>query len=261
MKLPVSENIAPLIHSIKMDALLSNLIKLQDMLEQVLSAGAGPSSKLKLTKSGKPRIVSDRKGKTTARSDFGKMICKENAAEYEAFKATLVSKRGAHITFASNYKEQHPDVYAAFEAKWRMENAEQAEKAAPAVATVPAMLAMSAPTVSAPTVSAPTVPATSPVTEMITQIEKKVVKKPVKTAKKAITTEVVAPMQGAVADELLPFTIGDKTYLRLGTRRENGNHLWTSGHLWMSKKGAKGGHYGELREDGTINMDADEPAC
>ena len=260
----MGENIAPLIHSIKMDALLSNLIKLQDMLEQVLSAGAG--SKLKLTKSGKPRIVSDRKGKTTARSDFGKMICKENAAEYEAFKTTLVSKRGAHITFASNYKEQHPDVYAAFEAKWRMENAEQTEKtekAVPAVTTASAPMAptVSAPTVSAPTVSAATVPATSPVTEMITQIEKKVVKKPVKTAKKAITTEVVAPMQGAVADELLPFTIGDKTYLRLGTRRENGNHLWTSGHLWMSKKGAKGGHYGELREDGTINMDADEPAC
>lgn len=244
-----------------MDALLSNLIKLQNMLEHVLNAG--PSSNLKLTKSGKPRIASDRKGKTTARSDFGKMICKENAAEYEAFKATLVSKRAAHITFASNYKEKHPDVYAAFEAKWRVENAVQAEKAVPAIATVPAMPAptVSAPTVSAPTVSAPTVSTTSPVTEMITHIEKKVVKKPVKTAKKAITTEVVAPIQGSVADELLPFTIGDKTYLRLGTRRENGNHLWTSGHLWMSKKGAKGGHYGELREDGTINMDADEPGC
>ncbi len=234
-----------------MDALLSNLIKLQNMLEQVLSAG--PSSNLKLTKSGKPRIASDRKGKTTARSDFGKMICKENAAEYEAFKATLVSKRAAHITFASNYKEQHPDVYAAFEAKWRVENA---EKAVHAVDTAPAV-----PVVPATTMPATTVPVTSPVTEIITQIEKKVVKKPVKTAKKAITTEVVAPIQGSVADELLPFTIGDKTYLRLGTRRENGNHLWTSGHLWMSKKGAKGGHYGELREDGTINMDADEPGC
>ena len=246
-----------------MDTLLSNLIKLQDMLEQVLSAG--PSSNLKLTKSGKPRAVSDRKGKTTARSDFGKMICKEKAAEYEAFKATLVSKRGAHITFASNYKEQHPDVYAAFEAKWRLENAEKSVATAPTVPVVPAVtIAPTVPVMPAPTVPvvpAPTVPATSPVTEMITQIEKKVVKKPVKTAKKAITTEVVAPVQATVAEELLPFTIGDKTYLRLGTRRENGNHLWTSGHLWMSKKGAKGGHYGELREDGTINMDADEPGC
>ncbi len=238
-----------------MDTLLLNLIKLQDMLEQVLSAG--PSSNLKLTKSGKPRAVSDRKGKTTARSDFGKIICKENAAEYEAFKATLVSKRGAHITFASNYKEQHPDVYAAFEAKWRVENAEKAVATAPTMPLVPAV----ATAATVPVMPAATMPASSPVTEMITQIEKKVVKKPVKTAKKAITTEVVAPIQGSVADELLPFTIGDKTYLRLGTRRENGNHLWTSGHLWMSKKGAKGGHYGELREDGTINMDADEPGC
>jgi hypothetical protein len=72
---------------------------------------------------------------------------------------------------------------------------------------------------------------------------------------------VVAQIEIAVTDELLPFTIGDKTFLRLGTRRENGNHLWTSGHLWMSKKGAKGGHYGELREDGSINMEAEEPNC
>jgi hypothetical protein len=238
-----------------MDTLLSNLVKLQNMLDQVLSAGAGSSSKL--TKSGKPRKVSDRKGKTTARSDFNTMICKEKAAEYEAFKATLASKRGAHITFASNYKEQHPEVYADFEAKWQ---AKQQEQLAPLEAAAPA--APAAPAPAAPAASASTVPAAaSPVAQLITQIVTKTAKKPVKTAKKAITTEVVAPIQASIPDELLPFAIGDKTFLRLGTRRENGNHLWTSGHLWMSKKGAKGGHYGELREDGSINMEAEEPVC
>ena len=227
-----------------MDALLSNLVKLQDMLEQVLNASSGPSSSL--TKSGKPRKVSDRKGKTTARSDFNTMICKEKAAEYEAFKATLASKRGAHITFASNYKEQHPEVYAEFEAKWQAkQKSTPLEPATGSVASVDPV---------APVV--PVVPVTT--TAAATAAPKK---KPVKTAKKAITTEVVAPVDSVVTDELLPFSIGDKTYLRLGTRRENGNHLWTSGHLWMSKKGAKGSHYGELREDGSINMEAEEPAC
>jgi hypothetical protein len=214
-----------------MDTLLSNLVKLQDMLGQVLNASSGTT----LTKSGKPRKSSDRKGKTTARSDFGKMICKEKAVEFEAFKATLTTKRAAHITFASNYKEQHPEVYSAFEAKWQAEHAEQKQV----------------------TLDTP-VPAASAVPVATTEPPKK---KPVKTAKKAITTEVVAPIEGSVPDELLPFNMGDKTFLRLGTRRDNGNHLWTSGHLWMSKKGAKGSHYGELREDGTINMDVEEPTC
>jgi len=106
-----------------MDTLLSNLVKLQDMLGQVLNASSSTSSSL--TKSGKPRKISNRKGKTTARSDFGKMICKEKAIEFEAFKATLTTKRAAHITFASNYKEQHPEVYSAFEAKWQAEQVEQ----------------------------------------------------------------------------------------------------------------------------------------
>ena len=250
-----------------MDTLLSNLVKLQDMLQQVLNASS--SAGTGLTKSGKPRKISDRKGKTTARSDFNTMICKEKAAEYEAFKATLASKRGAHITFASNYKEQHPEVYADFEAKWQAKHQataveETQELAAPASATTsapPVTTDTAAPVVSAPVVSAPVVSApvvSAPVATANTPVSKK---KPVKTAKKAITTEVVAPVENSVVDELLPFTIGDKTYLRLGTRRENGNHLWTSGHLWMSKKGAKGSHYGELREDGSINMEADEPAC
>jgi len=225
-----------------MDTLLSNLVKLQDMLEQVLSASPGST----LTKSGKLRKISDRKGKTTARSDFGKMICKEKAIEFEAFKATLTTKRAAHITFASNYKEQHPEVYSAFEAKWQAEQVEQKQVEQKQVIVEPLVSAITdVPTVTA----APIVTTAAPK------------KKPVKTAKKAITTDVVAPIQASVPDELLPFSIGDKTFLRLGTRRDNGNHLWTSGHLWMSKKGAKGSHYGELREDGSINMEADEPAC
>jgi len=235
-----------------MSNLLSSLVELHNVLELVFG---GPIIRQeKLTKSGKPRKVSDRKGRPTANGDFVKMICKEKAEEYEAFKATQDTKRGAHFNFASSYKEKYPEAYPAFEAKWKLQQAEQA---------VQAIIAVSAKAPEAPKAPGPPKAAKAPeppkAPKATPAIETK--KKPVKTVKKAITTEVMAPIAVSIPDELLPFTIGEKTFLRLGTRRENGNHLWTSGHLWLSKKGAKGGHYGELRDDGSINMEADEPSC
>jgi hypothetical protein len=87
-------------------------------------------------------------------------------------------------------------------------------------------------------------------------------KKPVKTAKKAdaITTPVVAPIEAA-APELLPFKMGVITYLRQGTKRPDGNHLWTSGHLWQSVKGKKGEHIGEIQDNGEIDETASEPVA
>ena len=229
-----------------MSSIVSGLMELRNMIDRVIEASGSSvdaSQKgLKLTKTGKLRKVSDRKGKPTARDAFAKMICEDKKAELDAFKATLAKKQGAQFTFVANYKKQHPEVYPAFEAKWKAENSVSETSSVTTEETIAAEPA-------------------SAVGELVMQIEKKVVKKPVKTAKKAITTEIAAPIESAVTEELLPFSIGDKTFLRPGTRRENGNHLWTSSHLWMSKKGAKGGHYGELREDGTINMDADEPSC
>ena len=210
-----------------MSSVISSIIELNAIFGKlrngasVITTDGHVQDGIKLTKSGKPRKVSDRKGKPSARTDFNKMICKEKAEEFDAFKATLATKQGAQFSFMAKYNKENPEAYPAFEVKWQAEQQGQAQQQQAQQQPLP--------------------------------------KEPVKTAKKAITTQVVAPIQAAIPDELLPFTIGDKTYLRLGMRRENGNHLWTSGHLWMSKKGAKGGHYGELQEDGSINMDADEP--
>jgi len=228
-----------------MSSLLSRLMELRNMMDQTIEAfGASIETGqkgLKLTKSGKPRKISDRKGKPTARDAFAKMICEEKKAELEAFKATLPKKQGAQFSFIANYKKENPEAYPAFEAKWKAEHASDSISETASV------------------IKSESVETISAVSQMVAQIETKVTKKPVKTAKKTITTEVVAPIQSAVTEELLPFTFNGATYLRPGTRRENGNHLWTSGHLWMSKKGAKGHHYGELQENGSINMDADEP--
>jgi len=233
----------------QMSNLVTGLMELRNMLDRILEVN-GSSVKsatgLNLTKSGKPRKVSDRKGKPTARDAFAKMICEDMKTELDAFKTTLAKKQGAQFTFVANYKKQHPEAYPAFEAKWK---AEQANAQIPEASTTTSSVNTESTLV-------------TPVSMAAVAVEKPVVKKPVRTAKKAgITTPVVAAIQSTVTEELLPFDIGDKTFLRLGTRRENGNHLWTSGHLWMSKKGAKGGHYGELRDDGSINMDAEEPVC
>jgi hypothetical protein len=114
----------------------------------------------------------------------------------------------------------------------------------------------------APVVAAPVA---APASVVAAVTEPVATKKPVKTAKKAaaapvITAPVVTPVESTAAPELLPFSFNGGTYLRMGSKLPNGEALYTSGHLWMSgKKGAKGPHYGELKDDGTIDMEAEEP--
>lgn len=107
-------------------------------------------------------------------------------------------------------------------------------------------------------------------------------KKQVKTAKKADAAEptpvaviaapvpVAEPKPVAMAEpkpveeedgenEFLPFKKDGANYMRLGIKREDGNHVWATGDLWASKKGARGNYIGCLGEDGIIDTDAEEP--
>jgi hypothetical protein len=140
--------------------------------------------------------------------------------------------------------EQKAKMKAGREAAKAKKDAEKAGLAAPAAPeTAPAPVAVAAP-----------VPVAAPV-------DAAAAKKPVKTAKKAasvITTPVAAPIEAA-AHELLPFKMGVVTYLRMGTKRPDGNHLWASGHIWNSKGGAKGPYVGELQDDGELDEKAKEP--
>ena len=94
--------------------------------------------------------------------------------------------------------------------------------------------------------------------------------KPTKGPKKATKAAEVAPVEvvapaAEVApaadgeDEEMPFKLGAQTYVRYGHKGADGETVWASGDLWLSKKGAKGAYAGELQEDGSINADADEP--
>lgn len=276
-----------------------------NLLGAKLSNTSGSSSTVKLNKSGKPKKQNSNKGKPTCHGDFVKMICEKFKDEILAFKAENPEKKGAHLVFAANYKKEHADEVATFEAEWKeahptdavsdasntsvAEDAsdangsdangsatdkpkrtmsdeqkakmkagreaarakKDAEKAgiAPVVAT-PVTVAAPAPIVTAP---APVV--TAPVAEAK--------KKTVKTAKKADTPIITAPVAVpivAAKPELLPFKMAGETYLRYGTKRPDGNHLWTSGHLWQSNSGKKGDHIGEI-VDGVIDETASEPVA
>lgn len=204
------------------------------------SSGSSPGkTNLKLTKSGKPKKVSDRKGKPTPNGDWLKKMKLEHDEEMKAFHDASESKRGTAMTFASTYRKEHEEEYKTFVASWKESHTdsdtgstvsleETVDVVAPVVTVVPTAV----------------VPA----------------KKAVKKAQKAITTPIAATVQSDVTEEILPFTMGGMTYLRAGYQRPDGNHLWTSAHLWQSKKGAKGAYIGQLQLDGTINTDADEPS-
>jgi len=259
----------------------------------------GGSSAVKLNKSGKPKKQNSNKGKPTCHGDFVKMICEKMKDEVAAFKAANPEQKGAHLVFAANYKKENTEEFAAFEAEWKeahpkdavssnasvADDAEVASEASGSATEKPkrtmsdeqkakmkagreaakakkdAEKAGTAPVAEVPApapVAVTAAPEAKPTPEAKPVTEAK--KKPVKSAKKAdaITTPVVAPI-AAAEPELLPFKMSGETYLRMGTKRPDGNHLWTSGHLWQSNKGKKGEHIGEIQDNGEIDETASEP--
>jgi hypothetical protein len=238
-------------------------------------------------KKSKADKVSKRAGKPTVYGAFSSKVQKEHVDEVKAFKEANPELKGAHMTFVGKYKKSHEEEYKAFEAAWKLEHPKDAVESSPEDASVgdsasatgsgdkatkpkkvlsPEHLAKlkagrekkkaekdaakaaaeeAGKSESAPApISAPT-PA------------KKAPKKSTKTAEDVPVTVAAVEEDGTA--ELLPFKLSGVTYLRYGTKREDGNHLWETGDLWMSKKGAKGDYIGCLAEDGMIDTDAEEP--
>jgi len=249
------------------------------------------SSGVKLNKSGKPKKQNSNKGKPTCHGDFVKMICEKMKDEVAEFKSANPDQKGAHLVFAANYKKENPEKFAYFEAKWKEDHpkdavssnasvADDAEVASDASGSATekkkrapmsdeqkakmkagreaAKAKKDAEKAGLPAAAPVVTPVVAPVVTPVAEAKKKAVK----TAKKAdtITTPVVAPIEAA-APELLPFKMGAVTYLRNGTKRPDGNHLWTSGHLWQSIKGKKGEHIGEIQDNGEIDETASEPVA
>ena len=162
----------------------------------------------------------------------------EHAPEYTAFKASNPYKQGITPLFCTQWRKDHPEEYSAFEAKWKEEHP---PKGAPAEASPASDAAASAPPSSV----------RKPFSE---EMKAKMAQK--RAATKAAKALAVAP---AKQIEFMPFTLAGKKYVRLGQYLTDGNHIWASGDLWESKKGQKGPYVGVLQEDGTIDLNADEP--
>ncbi len=240
---------------------------MRNTIDKILESSGGsiPSkaNPLKLTKSGKPKKISDRKGKPTPNGDWLKKMKNEHGDEMKAFHEASENKRGTSMTFASNYRKEHEEEYKNFVAQWKETHsdsdstsstleAEEAEESDTPVSTaVPSAVPSAVPVPSAAPVTVP-VPSAVPVPSGSP-------KKPVKKAQKAITTAVTTPTQSKFPEEMLPFTVNGVTYIRKGYQRPDGNHLWTSGYLWASNKGAKGTYVGQIQDDGSIDKTADEP--
>ena len=280
----------------------SDIEMIFNLLGAKLSNTSGSSSTVKLNKSGKPKKQNSNKGKPTCHGDFVKMICEKFKDEILAFKAENPEKKGAHLVFAANYKKEHADEVATFEAEWKeahptdavsdasntsvaedaseangsdangsatdkpkriMSDEQKAKMKAGREAAKAKKDAEKAGIAPAPVVvvTVPVVAVTTPAPEPAPVADTK--KKTVKTAKKADTPIITAPVAVpivAAKPELLPFKMAGETYLRYGTKRPDGNHLWTSGHLWQSNSGKKGDHIGEI-VDGVIDETASEPVA
>ena len=261
----------------------SDLEMIFNLLGEKLSNSSG-SSTVKLNKSGKPKKQNSNKGKPTCHGDFVKMICEKFKDDVATFKAENPEQKGAHLVFAANYKKEHADEFASFETEWKEAHPKDAvsdagsvvasetassdgsekKKRAPMSDEQKAKMKAGREASAAAKKAAKDAEKAGIATEDAAEpVAKPVAKKPVKSAKKAtpaITTPVAAPIEAA-EPELLPFKMGVVTYLRMGTKRPDGNHLWASGHIWNSKGGAKGPYVGELQDDGELDENATEPTA
>ena len=288
-------SIAPQLTYSKMSMISVPKSELEYIFNVIGSSLNGTSGPLKLTKSGKPRKESSNKGKPTSHGDFTKKILAEQKEKIAEFKAQHPELKSAHLNFLKIYKEENPQEYETFKAEWAlahpkdsdsestkssehsvteettgsepvaekpkrtMSDEQKAKMKAGREASAAAKKAVKdAETTPAETTPAETTPAETAPAE--TEAKAPVATKAVKKAKKAITTEVVTvETSQPQVTELLPFSMGTMNYLRSGVQRSDGNHLWMTGHLWQAKKGLKGPYVGELKNDGTIDQDADEP--
>lgn len=240
-------------------SLVSNLMEMRNAIDgmrntidQILESSGGSipakANPLNLTKSGKPKKISDRKGKPTPNGDWLKKMKTDHGDEMKAFHEASENKRGTAMTFASNYRKEHEEEYKEFVAQWKESHSDsgstsstlEAEEADTPVATSAVPVPSAVP-------SAVPVPSTGSV------------KKPVKKAQKAITTAVTTPIESKIPEEMLPFTMNGVTYIRKGYQCPDGNHLWTSGYLWASNKGAKGAYVGQIQTNGLIDKTMTEP--
>ena len=243
------------------------------------SVGAAEGKGKKSKSDKKP---SSRTGKSTVYGDFSSKIQKEHVEAIKAFKEANPELKGAHMTWVGNYKKEHLEEYEAFKTEWdiahpKVETEDEVEEVE-GEATEPvkpkktlspehlAKLKAGREAAKAKKDAEKAAAEEEGRSDAPVSVAAPEAKKTVKKAKKAdaVVAPVVVPVVEPVTEEEgevveLPFKLGAQTYIRLGSSKPDGNHIWASTDLWLSKKGKRGAYAGELMEDGSINTDAEEP--
>jgi hypothetical protein len=269
---------------------ITDLLSKRSEIDAQLTLKTGGAAVSSGKKSKGEKKQSKRAGKPTVYGDFSSKVQKEHAEDVKKFKEANPEMKGAHMKFVGNYKKDHEEEYKAFEAEWKEAHPKDAVESSPEDASVgdSASVSQEKPAKAKKVLSpehlaklkagreaakakkdaekAAAEAAGKSDSAVAPVAEEPKAKKAPKKAKKAdapAPVEVVSAPAAEVADEdapeFLPFKFGGLPYLRLGTKREDGNHLWATGDLWSSKKGVKGAYVGCITESGEIDTDAEEP--
>ena len=137
------------LQAFKMSAIqmiIANIQSLNDaeraqVLSHFAAAPAKTATPLKDVGSAKdlePKKQNANKGRPTCHGDFVKKILEEKKDAAAAYKLENPEQKGSHLVFVANYKKEHPEEFAAFEAAWKEAHpkAEAAPKEEPEVVIV-----------------------------------------------------------------------------------------------------------------------------
>ena len=203
-----------------------------------------------------------------------------HATEYAEFKASNVGAVGIAPLFCTQWRSAHAEEYAAFELAHKASAASSpASAAAPASAPSPASVAAPPPAKEARKWSEEA-KAKAALKRAATKATKALAEAPAAAAAKesVVSAAAPAPLPSAppsapVASnpfddeeeeaeaELLPFKLGGRNYMRPGVSRLGAEPIWATGDLWEAKAdGTRGDWAGVLQEDGSIDLDAEEPS-
>ena len=256
-----------------LQALLSKELASRGVAPSVKEASVAPPKKAaKVSKEAKEATAKRAPGAWAAWTKHAPLA---HATEYAEFKASNVGAVGIAPLFCTQWRSAHAEEYAAFELAHKASAA-----SSPASAAAPASVAAPA--------SAPA--AASPAKEGRKWSEeakaKAALKRAATKATKALTAKESAVSAAAPAPlpsappsapvstsnpfddedeeaevELLPFKLGGRNYMRPGVSRLGAEPIWATGDLWEAKAdGTRGDWAGVLEEDGSINLDAEEPS-
>jgi hypothetical protein len=202
-----------------------------------------------------------------------------HATEYAEFKASNVGAVGIAPLFCTQWRSAHAEEYAAFELAHKASAA-----SSPASAAAPASVA--APAASEPSPAkegrkwSEEAKAKAAQKRAATKAAKALAEAPAAAAAKesVVSAAAPAPLPSAPPSapaasnpfddeeeeaeaELLPFKLGGRNYMRPGVSRLGAEPIWATGDLWEAKAdGTRGDWAGVLEEDGSIDLDAEEPS-